>query len=220
MSQSGIPVVSQVAQVASTIGSSVGDIFSGKNVFEALGRIVASPIAAAGDLANDISFNSLANQPIGKDFFAGSRAFVENPYSRDAASQLAKGTAQVGATVAGGLLLAPVAGAQLGIGSTASTILGAGIGNKIGNGDFLGALSAVAPSLSDALPDDLKNLYNQYGGTVASLLPSASPQSVSPSYGDRTFSSPAQTIKEGFGTTETLLLLASAGLVFYLAVKK
>lgn len=219
MSQSGVPIVSQAAQVVNTIGSSIGDILAGKNVFEAAGRIIGSPVAALGDLANDISFNTLANQPIGKDFFAGSRSFVENPYSKDAATQLAKGSAQVGATIAGGALLGPALGGQLGIGSTASTVLGASIGNKLGNGDLLGALSSAVPALGDAVPDDLKNLYNQYSPIVGSLIPSGS-SPVSSSGGDRTFSSPAQTLTSGFGALEVTILLVGAGLVFYLAVKK
>ena len=84
MSQSGIPIVSQVAQTVHTVGSSIGDIFAGKNVFEALGRIVSSPVTGALDLVNDISFNTLAHTPIVGGTFDSGKKLHSNPYDATA----------------------------------------------------------------------------------------------------------------------------------------
>lgn len=193
MSKSGVPIVSQVAEVANTVVSSIGDIFEGKNVFESLGRIIAAPVAAAGDLVNDISFNTLAHQPIAGDFFAGSREFVENPYSADAAKKLGVGTLEVaGAAITGGALAAGGFGVSAG-NTLAATIgnvgkfggelyLGSSLGKAVGKGD-LGAAAQLAggAGIENPFSDigiDLSGVVNAIGGAKPSISNSGSAPSI------------------------------------------
>lgn len=194
MSKSGIPIVSQVAETVHTIGSSIGDIFEGKNVFESLGRIVAAPIAAAGDLVNDISFNTLAHGPIAGDFFGGSRDFQDNPYSAAAAGRLAKGSLEVGASlVTAGAFSAGGLGVEAG--STAfQTALNAGkfggqlvLGSKLGQAVASGNLDAAA-QLAGGL--GIENPFSDIGvdlggvvGAISSAKPSLSNGGSNPSIG-------------------------------------
>lgn len=193
MSKSGIPIVSQVAEVVHTVGSSIGDIFEGKNVFESLGRIIAAPVAAAGDLVNDISFNTLAHGPIASNFFSGSRDFVDNPYSADAAKKLGVGTLEVaGAAITGGALSAGGFGVSAGSSflSTAGNVakfggelaLGSKLGNAVGTGN-LGAAAELAGigGLQNPFADvgfDLSGAVNAIGGAKPSLSNNGSSPSI------------------------------------------
>lgn len=220
MSQSGIPVVSQIAQTVHTIGTSIGDIFEGKNVFEALGRIVSAPVTGALDLVNDISFNTLAHTPVVGGTFQAGRDLHFNPYDAGAAKDLAINLGKDAAILATAGVITPLgfsAPAALGISQGAGALGGI----ALTSGNLSGALNSLAPGVGSLVPEDVKNLYNQYAPVVGSLIPKPEQPSYSPNLvGDRTFPSPAQTLKSGFDSTQVMMLLAGAGLVFYLAVKK
>lgn len=190
MSKSGIPIVSQVAETVHTVGSSIGDIFSGKNVFESLGRIGAAPFAAVGDMLNDISFNTLAHQPIAGDFFQGSKDFQDNPYSKAAAFKLGKGGIEAG-------VAALTAGAFSGAGAGASLIdqgINAGkygakllIGSKTGAAIAGGNFSAVGDLASGF---GIENPFGDFGidlsgavDAIGGARPSLSNNGMGPSIG-------------------------------------
>lgn len=186
MSKSGIPIVSQVAATVHTIGSSIGDIFSGGNVFEAVGRIGASPFTAAADLINDVSFNTLAHQPIAGDLFQGAREFQDDPYSAAAAAKFAKGGLEAGAAV----LTAGTFSAGASLGATAVEAAKYGgklyVGSKIGGAIASGDLNAAA-SLAGGL--GIENPFSDIGvdlGGVVGAISGAKPSlngGASPSIG-------------------------------------
>ena len=167
MSQSGIPVVSQVAQVVHNIAGGIGDIFEGKNVFESLGRIIAAPVAGALDLANDLTFNSLAHTPIVGDVFKGGRELNVNPYSAEAAITLGRGLAKSSALAAGGLAIGGLAagGSVTALASSqtlqtlgATSVISSSaanrdiIGTVVGVGQLAGANGVTTPqAVTDAI---------------------------------------------------------------------
>lgn len=177
MSKSGIPIVSQVAATVHTIGSSIGDIFSGGNVFEAVGRIGAAPFTAAADLINDVSFNTLANQPIAGNLFQGAREFQDDPYSAAAAAKFARGGLEAGAAVlTAGSFSAGTSLVSTGIEAAkygGKLFVGSKLGGALASGD-LGAAAELAGGfgLENPLSDigiDLSGAVNAIGGAKPSL---------------------------------------------------
>jgi len=147
-----------------TIGESIGDIVSGKNVGEALGRIVAAPFAAVGDELNRVSFNTLANSgvPIVQDFTKGGSDFIKNPYDQTAAIELAKGLGGGAGAVAGAAYLPAI----LGTTPAASALASVPVSQKLLSGDVGGAIASAA-SGSGLLDTDL------LGGVTAGDLVSS-----------------------------------------------
>lgn len=217
MSKSGVPVVSQVAEATHTIGTSIGDIFEGKNVFESLGRVVAAPFAATIDLTNDITFHKLEGAPLGVgQLLQGGSEFAENPYSREAALKTGGGVLQVGATVGGAVVGGPAISGALGVSGGTGAVLGGLAANKIASG------GNVFDALSPLAGQGLSNLAGDYGinaSDFSGLRPSSGPvqpaQKPPMMYSNNVMAAP---ITENSGMTVFFLLLA--GLAVFLVMRR
>lgn len=203
MSQSGIPVVSQAAQITSTATKSVSDILSGKNVFEAVGRVVASPFAAAADLSNDLTFHTLEKVPIAGDVLKTGTQFSENPYSAKYAKDFVTSTAKAGAVALSAGYAAPALGVS-------PLTAGAGTGLLVS-----GNIGAGAQLLTGGLvPQGAQDLFND----AKSLIPKNSGGQNLPV---SNFSSPAQVLKPTSNISPlAIAAIIGGGFVLLLALKR
>lgn len=221
MSQSGIPVVSQVAGALGNVVAGVGDIVSGKNVFESLGRIIVAPVAGALDLANDLSFNTLANAPVVGDVFEGGKGLYDNPYDADAATKLGRGIATTAAVTAGG-----AAGLGLAYGEGATALLSAGELQGLGGvslaagsaanrnlAGVVGGLAQIGSSVginTPEVPGELKSAYNAVKPLAIGSL--ASPP---PVYTNNSVNAATQTALLGV-EPNTILIFGAIGALLYI----
>lgn len=218
MSQSGIPVVSQVAQAASNVVDATGSVFSGGNVFENLGRITVAPFTAAADLTNDVTFGLAGKVPLVGDVFSGGSALHEDQTSKDAAFKFGKGVAVTGATVAGGVFAGPLIAPSLGVTSTVGSGLGALTANKIINGGnvFDSLMPLASQGFSSLIPDlgfDLPDFGNTF---------SDSGRAASASQAPRIYTNNVQQPLSGSGSSSSIGIFVVVGLaiVLFLMMRK
>jgi len=215
MSQSGVPIVSQTAKATGTIVNSVGDIFKGKNVFEALGRIATSPTAATQAQLDQITFGKLRGVPIIGQQMKTSQEYLDNPYDKGSATRWGQGEAKLGATVIASFLTGGAAAGALGTSSAVGYGATALAANKIANGENV--LDSVSPILgaSNLIPKEFSDVQG-LAGKISNYLPKAGSQNVS------SFSSPSQILpvqNVSSGGINILLLGAGAVALFFVLRK-
>lgn len=215
MSKSGVPVVSQGAQLVGNVTNAFGDVLSGKNVFESVGKALVAPVAANVDLINDVTFGKLEGAPleVGNLLKSGSD-LSENIDSKEAAFQFVKSGAIVGGTALGAAYGAPLLEGA-GITGTAATATAGFASNKIlSGGNVLDTVSGLAaPYLPDlGLPDigiDPRSIFGNIGigsGPVNAIAPKV--------YTNPAINAPITSPSGGGGGFVALLLMVAITIYF------
>jgi hypothetical protein len=181
MSQSGITIVSDTAKVVSNIGSSVGDIASGKNIFEAVGRIAAQPLSFAGATLSSASFGYVDKVPVLGGFSKAGTDFQNNPYSRSNALSLGRSSATLGAAAVGAIIGGPLIASQLGLGAGASSLAGGALASKLVQGDVAGALSTATSLGGNYLNGtELGQAFAPYSDSIKGAISTSAKSGVTP----------------------------------------
>jgi hypothetical protein len=205
MSQSGIPVVSSLAQSTSDIGNALGDAVTGGNVFSSLGKIELQPLSLAGDLWHSASLGTSDKVPIVGGYTSSSHAFQEDTSNSAAAGGTLRGAAEVAALgYAGGVGLTAVGG-------TASAE------SALNSGNYAGALNAGLGGVGSAFGvSDITNALSPYTNALAK---SSSAKSPIPTINNVSPGAQALYTSTGFSGA-SILIFVLVGTASYMLAKK
>jgi len=219
MSHSGVPVVSDAAKTFYNIGSSIGDIAAGKNVFESVGRIAASPLSFAGGTLNSVTGGYIDKVPIVGGVAKSSADFQNDPYSRSNALALGRSSAIAGASVAGAIVGGPLISARLGIGGTAGSVLAGDVTSKLASGDYSGAANLASGAVGNYISQsDIGQAISPYSDSIKSAISTASKSGGTPI---NNVSPAAQVLNTSTGFSGTAILMVGLiGFGAFLLVKK
>lgn len=220
MSQSGVPIVSDIAKVAVNTANSVSNIASGGNVFENLGRIAIQPATFAAGTLHSTSFGALDKAPIIGNAVRSGNELANNPTSRRSAIEFAQTSAKVGAIAGGAIVGGPLIAGQLGVGAGAGAALGGGLASKLSSGDFEGAANLAGGAVTGYLGGtDIGQAISPYTDDIKNLINSAPKNSANSPINNITPANQVLNKNIGFSgaTVAAVLLISGAG---YLLMKK
>lgn len=212
MSQSGVPIVSDVAKVAVNTANAVSSIASGGNVFENLGRIAIQPATFAAGKLHTTTFGVADKVPVLGDVSRLGYELSNDPRNKQKALQFGIATAKAAAVAGGAAVGGPLIAGQLGIGSGAGALLGGGIAQKLSNGDISGAANLASGAATGYLAGtDIGQAFSPYASDIKNLINSAPKSSANTPINNIT---PAnQIVNKSVGFSGPTILIA-AGTIF------
>jgi len=221
MSQSGVPIVSDIAKVAVNTANSVSNIASGGNVFENLGRIAIQPATFAAGTLHSGSFGIADKVPVIGEVTKSGYELSGDIKNKQLASQFGVSSLKAGAVAGGAIVGGPLIAGQLGIGSGAGALLGGGIAQKLSNGDISGAANLASGAASGYLAGtDIGQAFSPYASDIKNLINSAPKNSANTPINNIT---PAnQIVNKSIGISGGTILIAvfTAGIFYYYAKQK
>ena len=221
MSQSGVPIVSDVAKVAVNTANAVSNIASGGNVFENLGRIAIQPATFAAGTLHSGSFGLADKVPVIGDVSKTGYALSDDPRNRQKALDFGIASAKAGAVAGGAIVGGPLIAGQLGIGSGAGALLGGGIAQKLSNGDLAGAANLASGAATGYLAGtDIGQAFSPYASDIKNLINSAPKNSANSPINNITPANQVVNKSIGFSGGTILIAVFSAGIFYYYAKQK